>query len=192
MRSFLIKLWKFLPPSKHLQLFLMRRLQDQFLVGVTGIIFNSKNEILLFKHTYRKIPWNLPGGYLKGKEHPREGLEREIEEESGFIVSADMRLKTRTDRDTARLDLVYIGTYIGGEFNQSFEVSDAKFYHFENLPLIPKDSLLLIHKAIMLRRIKPISIQQLPSISDLKQHRMTRIRNFLKSIKIIRPVNTKN
>lgn len=144
----LAKLWKFLHLPKNLQLFIMRILQDQFLIGVTGIFLNDKREILVFKHTYRQTSWSLPGGYLKAKEHPAEGLEREILEESGFIVSADEELKTRTDRDTARLDLCYVGKFIGGEFAPSTEVSEYGLFAFEDLPLIPKNQLLLIEQAL--------------------------------------------
>lgn len=126
----------------------MRRFNDQFLVGVTGIFFNDKNEILLFKHTYRnKNRWSLPGGYAKGKEHPKEALEREVKEESGFIVSADERLKIRTDRETARLEITYVGILIGGEFTPSSEVNEAKLFSFDTLPLLPKDQLIFIEKA---------------------------------------------
>ena len=126
----------------------MRVMQDQFLVGVTGVIFNHKHEVLLFRHTYRRIPWSLPGGYIKAKEHPKEALEREIEEESGLIVSADTRFKIRTDRDTARLDIIYIGSHIGGEFRPSTEVSEAKFFRLENLPGLSKKQLILIERVI--------------------------------------------
>lgn len=126
----------------------MRIIQDQFLIGVTGIIFNDKQEVLLFKHTYRQTAWSLPGGYLKSKEHPGEGLEREIKEESGLVVSADQQLKTRTDRETARLDICYVGKFIGGEFTPSHEVSEHGFFSFENLPLISTNQLYLIELAI--------------------------------------------
>jgi len=93
-KTLLTKLWKALHLPKGLQLLIMRFFQDQFLVGVTGIIFNDRNEILLFKHTYRSHAWSLPGGYMKTGEHPRETLEREIKEESGLVVSMDFLLKT--------------------------------------------------------------------------------------------------
>ena len=38
--------------------FLMDFFQNKFLVGVTGVIFNEKNEVLLFKHTYRHVERN--------------------------------------------------------------------------------------------------------------------------------------
>lgn len=148
MKDLLAKIWKKLHLPKNLQLLIMRQVQDQFLIGVTGVIFNDKKEILLFKHTYRQNSWGLPGGYLKATEHPKEGLEREILEESGLIVSADQRLETRTDRDSARLDLCYIGQYISGHFTPSHEVSESDFFSPDKLPQISKSQLILINKAV--------------------------------------------
>lgn len=144
MKSLLAKIWRLLALPKGIQLSIMRIFQDQFLIGVTGIIVNDKKEILLFKHTYRQTPWSLPGGYIKSKEHPFEALEREIEEESGLIVSSEEQLMIRTDRESSRLDVTVIGKFIGGEFKASHEVSDYGFFTFENLPLISQKQLLLI------------------------------------------------
>lgn len=148
MRTFLAKTWKSLRLPEGLQLFVMRLLQDQFLVGVTGIIFNKQKEILLFKHTYRPHAWSLPGGYLKSGEHPREALEREIKEESGLVVSVDEALKTRTDRKTARLDLCYSGILIGGDFTPTYEVSEYGFFAQDKLPLLRKNQLFLINEIL--------------------------------------------
>lgn len=152
MREILLALWKKMNFSKHFQLRIIRLVQDQFLVGVTGLIFNEKDEVLLFKHTYRQRAWSLPGGYMNGKEHPKEALAREIKEESGFVVSVDWRMKVRTDRETARLDFSYIGTYIGGAFVASDEVSEAQFCSLKNLPPIRRDQLFLIDTALKQRR----------------------------------------
>lgn len=129
----------------------MRIFQDQFLIGVTGIIFNDKNEVLLFKHTYRQTLWSLPGGYIKSKEHPFEALEREIKEESGLVVSSDEQIKIRTDRDSSRLDVTVLGTFIGGEFRKSSEVSEFGFFSLENLPMISKNQLLLIEQSMKMK-----------------------------------------
>lgn len=128
----------------------MRLFQTRFLVGVTGIVFNENKEILLFKHTYRSHAWSLPGGYLEKGEHPRESLEREIKEESGFVVSIDDSLKTRTDRNYARLDLCYTGVLIGGVFTPCHEVSEFGFFNLDNLPLLRKNQLFLIDEATKL------------------------------------------
>ncbi len=153
MKIFLVKIWKALHLPKGLQLFIMRFVQDQFLVGVTGVIFNAKNEVLLFKHTYRTHAWSLPGGYMKSGEHPREALEREIKEESNLVVSIDDSLKTRTDRDTARLDMCYIGVLIGGEFTPSHEVSEYGFFSQDTLPLLRKNQVFLIDEALKQRAL---------------------------------------
>ncbi len=151
MKSPLAAIWKKLGLPKNIQLKIMGLIQDKFLVGVTGIIFNDKNEVLLVKHTYRGNSWSLPGGYLKGKEHPKEGLEREIFEETGLIVSADTRMKIRTDRETARLDITYTGVFIGGKFKPTKEVSDAKFFAYDNIPIIRRDQLVFIEMALKKR-----------------------------------------
>lgn len=148
MKLFLAKIWKALHLPKGLQLLVMRLFQDQFLVGVTAIIFNDKNEVLLFKHVYRAHAWSLPGGYLKTGEHPREALEREIKEESGLVVSMDESLKTRTDRDSARLDMCYIGVLIGGDFKPTHEVSEIGFFPLNKFPLLRKNQLFLIEEAL--------------------------------------------
>ncbi len=147
MKTLLAKIWQALHLPKGVQLFFMRFLQDQFLVGVTGIIFNEKNEVLLFKHTYRTHAWSLPGGYMHSGEHPREALEREIREESGLVVSIDDSLKTRTDRDVARLDLCYIGEFIGGDFTPTHEVTEFGFFTLDTLPLLRKNQVFLIDEA---------------------------------------------
>ena len=148
MNTILAKIWKMLRLPKGIQLFVMRFFQDQFLVGVTGIILNEKKEILLFKHTYRPHQWSLPGGYLKSGEHPREALEREIKEESGLVVSVDDSLKTRTDRETARLDLCYTGILIGGDFIPTHEVSEYGFFTQDNLPLLRTNQVFLINEVL--------------------------------------------
>lgn len=133
----------------------MGLINDQFLIGVTGIFFDTENRILLVKHSYRgNDSWSLPGGYIKKGEHPKEGLEREIDEETGYIVSADTRLKIRTDRDSARLDITYAGVFMGGNYKPSKEILDADFFSFEKLPMLAQDQLFFINEALRLRKLK--------------------------------------
>jgi ADP-ribose pyrophosphatase YjhB (NUDIX family) len=147
-KTLLAKTWRTLSLPKSVQLAVMRLFQDQFLIGVTGVIFDDKDEVLLFRHTYRSTQWSLPGGYIKAKEHPFEGLEREIQEESGLVVSVDSEHRIRADRESSRLDITLLGTYIGGDFKPSSEVIEYGFFSIDNLPQISKNQLLLIHKAI--------------------------------------------
>jgi ADP-ribose pyrophosphatase YjhB (NUDIX family) len=152
-KNILAKIYKAMHFPKGIQLFIMRIFEDKFLVGLTGIIFNEKQEILLFKHTYRSHAWALPGGYLKSGEHPREALEREIKEESGLVVSIDEPLKTRTDRDSARLDMCYTGVLIGGDFRATHEVLEYGFFAQDKLPLLRKNQVFLIDQALKQRTV---------------------------------------
>lgn len=170
MKTLLAKTWRKLSLSKGIQLRVMRLFQDQFLIGVTGIIFNDKEEVLLFKHTYRQTQWSLPGGYMKGKEHPFEGIEREIAEESGLVVSADEQLKIRTDRETSRLDVTVIGKHIGGDFKPTHEVSEHGFFTFETLPQIPKSQLILIEHTLKTRKSLRDGIDNQPKTIFKKLH----------------------
>lgn len=139
---------------KGVQLFFMRFIESQFLIGVTGIIFNEKNEVLLFEHIYRQHAWSLPGGYMKSGEHPAEALEREIKEESNLVVSVDAPLSTRTDRKGARLDMCYTGVFIGGEFTPTKEVSAYGFFSQDTMPLLRNNQVYLIEEALQQKKTR--------------------------------------
>lgn len=152
MKTILVKIYKKLNLPKSFQLKLMRIFQNQFLVGATGVVFNDKNEVLLFKHTYRKHAWSLPGGYLKSGEHPAEAIEREIKEESNLTVSMDEQIKIRTDRKSSRLDMSFLGVFIGGEFKPSKEVSEYGFFAIDKMPLLRSNQVFLIEEALNQKR----------------------------------------
>ncbi len=154
MKKILAKIWKALRLPKNLQLFVMRLLHQQFLIGVTGIILNERREVLLVKHSYRQHAWSLPGGYMKSGEHPGEALEREIKEETGLVVSADKLLKTRTDRTSSRVDICYVGVLIGGEFAPSAEVKAHGFFTQDKLPLLRQNQIFLIDQVLQQKKTK--------------------------------------
>lgn len=160
MNALLTKIWQLLPLTKKIQLAIMRFTQNEFLIGVTGVILNDKSEILVVNHSYRDGEnWSLPGGYIKAKEHPKEGLAREIEEETGFIVRIVEEIRIRTDRETARLDISLIGNLAGGTFKSSDEVKQAGFFAFDKLPLLSQNQLLLIRE-ILDRKTKTVDTRQ--------------------------------
>lgn len=148
MKQYLAQIWRLLNLPKAVQLFIMRFVNDEFLVGVTGVILNKKNEILLLKHTYRQTPWSLPGGYLQKGEHPMEGVEREILEETGFIVKIEKIIRTSHDKFNPRLDISCYGYFVRGKFIPSAEVTEYGFFTFENLPNIGKRQKKLIEKVL--------------------------------------------
>lgn len=145
------KLWRMLASTK-IQLFVMRLFHDNFLVATAGIFFDEKDRVLLFEHTFRNgSRWGIPSGYINSKEHPKEALEREVREESGLVVSVDSQYRIRTDRESARLEILYTGEYIGGEFKKSNEVTNAKLFEIDQLPRVSPDVKHFLYKAYELR-----------------------------------------
>lgn len=164
MKRLLAHAWRLLNLPKDIQLFVMRMMNDEFLVGVTGVILNKDDEILFVKHTYRQTQWSLPGGYLKKGEHPKKGLEREILEETGLHVKVIKIVRTWHDRSNARLDISGYGVLIGGKFRPSEEVTKHAFFPFEKIPpkiahkqkklvekVLKKEKSFLFHKMQFLR-----------------------------------------
>ena len=77
-------------------------------LGTRAIILNSKNEILLVKHTYTP-GWHFPGGGVDKGESPRQAIIREVKEELNLTLSKEKlqfigkktynhHLKNRIDR----------------------------------------------------------------------------------------------
>ncbi len=56
-----------------------------FKVGVSGLIFDSENRVILC-HRRDLDLWNLPGGALEAGEAPWDGVVREVREETGLDV----------------------------------------------------------------------------------------------------------
>ncbi len=147
MYKLLLHTWKRLSLGKTFQITILRFLNDQFLIGVTGVIFNDSEEVLLLKHSYRRVPWSLPGGYLKAGEHPKRGLEREIAEETNFKVKVEKIIKTVHDKETARIDICCVGIFKKGTFKKSEEVTEFGFFNLHKLPPLLDDQYKQIESA---------------------------------------------
>jgi 8-oxo-dGTP pyrophosphatase MutT (NUDIX family) len=56
-------------------------------IGAACAIFDSGGRILLVRHTYGKLNWEIPGGICLPDEAPSDGAARELQEETGLHVS---------------------------------------------------------------------------------------------------------
>ena len=134
-KRLLLRIWRWLPMPARLRWGLTWLVTSKFLVGVLAVIFDDRGRVLLLKHTYRPdYPWGLPGGWLKRGEGAAEGIERELLEETGFVVRAKQPLMVGGDSVYPRLDLVFSCQYESGTFRPSAEVSEARFFDPEALP----------------------------------------------------------
>lgn len=58
-------------------------------VGAAAAIFDEQGQVLLVKHTYGRLNWELPGGGAEGLEALTATALREVQEETGLRVTAE-------------------------------------------------------------------------------------------------------
>ncbi len=94
--------------------------------------------------------WTLPGGWADQNESPKEGIVREVLEESGFDIEV-VSLYAVKDRDrhpytpkypVSLYKLFYTAEVIGGEPRDNIEISDIGFFDIDDLPLLSEDRVL--------------------------------------------------
>jgi 8-oxo-dGTP diphosphatase len=66
MLKLLFRFWRTLPMWVHVVV--TRLTQPKFNAGISALVFDEQGKVLLFKHTYRKFEWGIPGGALEYKE----------------------------------------------------------------------------------------------------------------------------
>ncbi len=109
-------------------------------VDVRGVLFRS-NKILMVRERIDGL-WSLPGGWADVNESPREAVEREVWEESGYESKA-LKLLAVFDRSKhghqpVRPFHVYKlfiqCDLVGGNSNPSMETSEVDFFTEDTLP----------------------------------------------------------
>jgi len=138
MKRFLLRIWRELP--YWLQVILSRFIRPLFQVGVTAVIFDSENRILLGKSTYQRFhPWGMLGGGLEYGENVEEAIVREVFEETSLVVNLEKLLLVKTFAPD-KLIHYYLCTLQDGSFQPSDEVSEAGYFSLTQLPDIrPRD-----------------------------------------------------
>jgi 8-oxo-dGTP diphosphatase len=132
MTKILMRFWRTLPIWVH---FLAARLvRPRFRAAVAAIIFNEQGQILLFKHTYRKFEWGLPAGGLEHREQPRDAIQREFFEETGMEIKVERLLTAISAREDHHISMIYLCTIVSGEFSESHEISEMKYFSVHVLP----------------------------------------------------------
>jgi ADP-ribose pyrophosphatase YjhB (NUDIX family) len=130
--KFLLSLWRFMPMWIHV--LATRLTQPKFNAGVCTLIFDEEGKVLLFKHTYRKFEWGIPGGGLEYREQPDEAIVREFYEESNIKIEVEKLLKVSSAKEFPHLSIVYLCKIVDGEFKPSHEISEMKYFDVNDLP----------------------------------------------------------
>lgn len=127
-----MRFWSTLPLWVH---FLAARLaRPRFRAAVAAIIFNEQGQILLFRHTYRKFEWGLPAGGLEHREQPAHAVVREFHEETSMQIQVERLLTVVSAREDHHISMIYLCKIVDGEFKESHEISEMKYFDIHDLP----------------------------------------------------------
>lgn len=147
MKRFLLQIWRILPPW--MERIASAIVRPKYRVVVGAIILNEQAQILLCRHTYRRLhPWGMPGGDIKFGEDPSDAIRRELREETGFSVNAARLLLVEGSKQIRKISLTYLCTGISGPFLPNEEVFMIQYFDASTLPVIPREELLTIEKAL--------------------------------------------
>lgn len=101
--------------------------------GGFGIIFDKKKRILLC-HRRDMDLWNLPGGGLKKKESPWEGVKREVKEETGLNVEIIRISNIYFKPKEKEIVFCFICKIKNGKTRLNKEADEIKYFEFKKLP----------------------------------------------------------
>lgn len=131
MIKILLQTWRIMPVWLHV---LAAKLRPRFGAAVAALIFDERGRVLLFKHTYRKFQWGIPAGGLEFREKPADAIVREFFEETGMQIQVEKLLTVVNAQEARYVTVVYLCEIISGEFKESHEVSEMKYFNVNQLP----------------------------------------------------------
>ena len=127
-----LKIWQAMPMWMHV--LAIRLVRPKFRAAVAALFFDEQGQVLLFKHTYRKFEWGLPAGGLEHREQPIDAVTREFREETGMEIKVERLLTVVSAREDHHLSAIYLCRIVNGEFRESNEISEMKYFPVNELP----------------------------------------------------------
>ncbi len=127
-------------PARIAELFLPEKGYPTPKVDLRAGVFDG-HRVLLVRET-SDSRWSLPGGWADEHDSPKQGTEREVLEESGYVVDA-VKLVAIKDRHLhpytpARLERIYKLLFLcevrGGTPQASIETSEVGWFPVDDLP----------------------------------------------------------
>ena len=109
-------------------------------IDLRACVFQGE-KVMLVKERSDNL-WTLPGGWADQNESPREGIVREIKEESGFDTEIHSLYAVR-DRDrnpykpkypVSIYKLFFTASITGGAPEENLEISEIDFFDIDDLP----------------------------------------------------------
>jgi 8-oxo-dGTP diphosphatase len=125
----------------------LRILNPSVMVGAMALIEDEQGRVLVVEHTYRrKVPWGLPGGWLKQAESPEVGLAREVLEETGLRIKV-CGLLAADFWGSNQLDLLFRCKVESGTYQPSDETGLHRWALPRELPELLPNQRALLRKA---------------------------------------------
>lgn len=149
------------PPARLRDVYLPERGYPTPKVDVRAGVFRQAAggvEVLLVRES-TDGRWSLPGGWADEEDSPRQSIEREVTEESGYRVRA-VKLAALRDRNLhpyrpPRLERIYKLLFVceltGGAPARSLETTAARFFPIDALPELSEGRTLAEDVAILAR-----------------------------------------
>ena len=121
---------------------------ENILVAVGAVIEDESGGVLLVKHKkerggYWQGKWICPGGALEFGEEIKEGIKREVKEETNLeidlgrpLVPFDRIVKLDEQTSLHVIYIDYIAKLLGGELKADSDVGEALWVEKENIPKI--------------------------------------------------------
>jgi 8-oxo-dGTP pyrophosphatase MutT (NUDIX family) len=106
------------------------------LMGAAAVILNDEGRILLVKHSYGKLNWELPGGLSEKNESAEETAKREVVEETALEVSVGRLTGIYYEPSNDMHHFVFLCQVTGNQFPQigSSEILECEYYRIDDLP----------------------------------------------------------
>ena len=139
-------------------------------IGVGGIVFNRRREVLLIRRN--KPPadglWSVPGGQLEPGESVIEACSREVEEETGLVVKPQV-LVAVVERRVEQYHYIVLDFWahlVGGEATQPVARSDVSDARWIALTRLDEYSLVPGLQEIILRTDRLVQQGKRPGLID--------------------------
>jgi 8-oxo-dGTP diphosphatase len=144
------------------------RIQYHTAAPCAGALIVKDGRVLLVKRGIEPFKgyWDIPGGFLAAGEHPRDGMLREVREETGLEVRVIRLLGVYMDRygndadSEYTLNHYYVVEPIGGMPRAADDAVELRWFAFNE---IPKDQIAFEHERDVLRDLRDLFPNSLPS-----------------------------
>ena len=96
-------------------------------MGACAVIEDDTGRILVAHHTYRRLPWGLPGGLIDRGEQPEEALARELREELGAPAVVGPMICAESEPSTRHVTLYYRAALRGTPHEDGEEIDLLRY-----------------------------------------------------------------